>query len=43
MDPEWEKRPDEMNRSKRGRPFAYSDLRTGGIAYLRYMISEGGA
>ncbi len=41
LDPEWEKRPEEMNRSKRGRPFAYSDLLMGGIAYLRHMIGMG--
>ena len=41
LDPKWEKQLDEMNRSKRGRPFACSDLLMGGIAYLRYMIDNG--
>ena len=41
LDPEWEKRPEEMNRSKWGRPFAYSDLLMGGIAYLRHMTGKG--
>ncbi len=30
-----------MNRSKRGRPYKYSDLLMAGIAYLRYMIGKG--
>ena len=41
LDPEWEKQLEEMNRSKRGRPYKYSDLLMGGIAYLRYMIGKG--
>ena len=38
---EWENQLDEMNRSKRGRPFAYPDLLMGGIAYIRYVLGEG--
>ena len=41
LDPEWKKQLEEMNRSKRGRPFACSDLMMGGIAYLRHMIGKG--
>ena len=41
LDPEWEKQLEEMNRSKRGRPYKYSDLLMAGIAYLRYMIGKG--
>ena len=41
MCPEWENQLDEMNRSKRGRPFAYPDLLMGGIAYIRYVLGEG--
>ena len=35
IDPNWEAQLDKMNRSKKGRPFAYPDLLMGGIAYLR--------
>ena len=38
---EWENQLDEMNLSKRGRPFAYPDLLMGGIAYIRYVLGEG--
>ena len=41
MCPEWGNELDEMNRSKRGRPFAYPDLMMGGIAYIRYVLGEG--
>ena len=41
LDPDWESQLEEMNRSKRGRPFVYPDLLMGGIAYLRYMIGKG--
>ena len=40
-DPDWEAQLEEMNRSKRGRPFVYPDLLMGSIAYLRYMIGKG--
>ena len=40
LDADWEAQMEEMNRSKRGRPFAYPDLPMGGIAYLRYMIGR---
>ena len=40
LDPEWKKRSEEVNRLKRGRPFAYSDLLMGGIACLRHMIGK---
>ena len=32
---------EEMNCSKRGRPFAYPDLLTASIVYLRCMIGKG--
>ena len=41
LDPDWEAQLEEMNRSKRGRPFVYPDLLMAGIAYLRYMIGKG--
>ena len=41
MCPEWENQLERMNRSKRGRPFAYPDLLMGGIAYIRYVLGEG--
>ena len=41
MCPEWENQLDEMNHSKRGRPFAYPDLLMGGIAYIRHVLGEG--
>ena len=41
MGPEWENQLDEMNISKRGRPFAYPDLLMGGIAYIRHVLGEG--
>ena len=41
LDPDWEAQLEEMNRSKRGRPFAYPDLLMGSISYLRYMIGKG--
>lgn len=31
---------DEMNHSKRGRPFTYPDLLMGSIAYIRWMIGK---
>ena len=41
LDVEWEKRPEEMDCSKRGRPCKHSDLPMGGIAYPRHMIGNG--
>ena len=41
LDPDWEAQLEEMNRSKRGRPFVYPDLLMGSIAYLRHMIGKG--
>lgn len=41
MDPDWEAQLEGMNRSKRGRPFAYPDLLMAGIAYIRYVIGKG--
>lgn len=41
MDSNWRVQLYEMNRSKRGRPFAYPDLLMGSIAYLRWMIGKG--
>ena len=40
LDPDWESQLEEMNHSKRGRPFAYIDPLMGGITYLRYMIGK---
>ena len=40
LDPEWDVQLTEMNRSKRGRPFKYSDLMMGSIAYLRYTLGK---
>ena len=40
LDPNREKQLEEMNRSKRGRPFVYADLSMGSIAYLRYMVGR---
>ena len=41
MDSDWEAQLDEMNRSKRERPFVYPDLLMGCIAYLQWMIGKG--
>ena len=41
MCPGWENRLEGMNRSKRGRPFAYPDLLMGGIACTRYVLGGG--
>ena len=41
LGPERETQLEDMDPSERGRPFAYSDLLMGGIAYLRYMIGKG--
>ena len=41
MDPNWEDQLDEMNRSKRGRPFTCPDLLMGSIVYLRWIIGNG--
>lgn len=36
-DPEWDNQLAAMNRSKRGRPFVYSDILMASIAYIRYV------
>ena len=41
MDPDWGSQLEEMNCSKKGRPFVSPDLLIGSIAYLRYMIGRG--
>lgn len=40
LDPDREAQLKRIKLSKRGRPFAYSDLLMGGIAYLRSMICK---
>ena len=40
MGPDWEIQLEGMNRSKRGRPFAYPDLLMAGTTYIRYVIGK---